>query len=674
MIKTRKTLALLLAAVMLFALAACGKADDQTPDGGVSPGGANPDVTYVLDDGKLTAGSPLTVQVEKSADSEFTTGFSVEITPHYFGGKILAKITFDESTYTAGGVSGDRAEQFFENHAKVEAAEDALNAQLSDILTGKSTAAVSGTGLFTVLTDALAAAGYSLPAEFSADAVKEYVPDEVPDEVPDNSDELIASLADTDVVYGYMNIPYADFYAAEGVTHDVDAVTTASTSMWTGSLASGSYTTYRGGEEEYGAILGLRFPVKLTAGDYRGIAANIGALRSAVKPVNMYNPDSKAYDIPVVDEWSYALTGATVTAPAAFKTVTLSGGKPQFSKVEGASYGIDESVYTSVHLKVADETQYGEYELDFTLDNDNTFPIDGTGVAGIRNDDGTEVGIKLENGTSENFRIIGVLVKTDGGVYAMRQMENLWWGSRYGLEISWSAGITEFVHSTSVLDTTHYVSTMGETLQSVVFITEKGYFEFEWEQYFPYILDGRSYTLNAESALASGGATAVAVSGLPSDFAAEYSVSGLDGAAVAGGRLTWNAGSAKPGNYTLAATDGSGRYAGITAAFTLTTDATPAAWDGAKLIPADGATADELSAFVNAISNVSVNGKDYSAAGRGATVVINADGTVNLDAGLTTDRTTGEVSGTSIFADSGDYAIVITATGYNKTLEFTFTK
>ena len=54
-----------------------------------------------------------------------------------------------------------------------------------------------------------------------------------------------------------------------------------------------------------------------------------------------------------------------------------------------------------------------------------------------------------------------------------------------------------------------------------------------------------------------------------------------------------------------------------------------------------------------------MNGKEYAASGKGAVKLINADGTL--------------VTTADALKAEGTYNIVVTATGYNKTLEFTYT-
>ena len=77
------------------------------------------------------------------------------------------------------------------------------------------------------------------------------------------------------------------------------------------------------------------------------------------------------------------------------------------------------------------------------------------------------------------------------------------------------------------------------------------------------------------------------------------------------------------------------------------------------LVAAKDVQADDFANFVKNIQKVSVNGKEYAASGKGAVKLINADGTL--------------VTTADALKAEGTYNIVVTATGYNKTLEFTYT-
>ena len=71
----------------------------------------------------------------------------------------------------------------------------------------------------------------------------------------------------------------------------------------------------------------------------------------------------------------------------------------------------------------------------------------------------------------------------------------------------------------------------------------------------------------------------------------------------------------------------------LVAEFTVNTDKMPAAYDSkaGKLVAADGATADELSAYIKSISKVKVDDKEYAASGRGAKVIVKEDGSVEFE-------------------------------------------
>ena len=111
----------------------------------------------------------------------------------------------------------------------------------------------------------------------------------------------------------------------------------------------------------------------------------------------------------------------------------------------------------------------------------------------------------------------------------------------------------------------------------------------------------------------------------------------------------------KVGNYTLTVSDKAGKYADLTASFTLTTEDMPAAYNGdydsPALVVAEGYSADDLSAYIKNITSVSVDGKEYAASGRGAVVIVKEDGTIDMS--------------TAPFKDAKDsYDIVVKATGY----------
>lgn len=467
-------------------------------------------------------------------------------------------------------------------------------------------------------------------------------------------------------LYGMMSIPYADFYAAEGIAADtVDAVTTASTNKWGGTMTEGSYKTDFDAENgSYGAILGVTYAVAITQEDLARVQENLDALRAeATGSVKIY--DGEGYNTPVSDTVSYEFTALEET-PAAYKVVSFDeNGKLCFSKIVGETYDVDESEYADdLNVDVGEATKYGEYQLNWNVNNNNNFPVSGSGMVGVDNQTGEEVGILLADGSRAVFQLRGALLVTDGAnnggvetVYAMRQMENIWVGARYGLELAWSAGVTQTVHGASILDTVHYVSTMGETVKQVILIGDDGYYVFDWEVYLPYVLSSDAYTLAVEDAAVDAAEVGFTAE-MPDDFDASYAVKGLE-AEFEDDHLHFK--SAAPGSYTLTVSDKSGRYASVSASFVLSTEEMPVQYDAESnaLVLAEGAEQEAMDNYLANVSKVSVNGTDYSASGRGSVKIVGEGGVIDTTA--------------KAFEGAGTYEIVVKATGYKTQLEFTVT-
>ena len=181
------------------------------------------------------------------------------------------------------------------------------------------------------------------------------------------------------------------------------------------------------------------------------------------------------------------------------------------------------------------------------------------------------------------------------------------------------------------------------------------------DTYVPYKFNTSDFKV--ENADVTLGSVKVTLPTLPEGYDAEYAVEGLTNVSVENGTLKYNATGAKPGQYTLNVTDKSSKYAPFSASFTLTTDNVVAAYNNnvkaPALVAAKDVQADDFANFVKNIQKVSVNGKEYTASGKGAVKLINADRTL--------------VTTADALKAEGTYNIVVTATGYNKTLEFTYT-
>ncbi len=175
---------------------------------------------------------------------------------------------------------------------------------------------------------------------------------------------ISASAAD-ELIYGTMNIPYTEFYAAEmgSSADEVDAVTSATKNKvlmnGEGQLFEG---TYNNGED---TILGVTYPVAVSQADLDALGEN-----------------------------NYGFT-ALANAPEAYKTVTVSNGKAIFSAVQDA-----EPETADLGVKLSTETPWGDYLIDLT---------------------------EQPEGFDTKYR--GALLKTaDGKTYAMRHEQNIWRG------------------------------------------------------------------------------------------------------------------------------------------------------------------------------------------------------------------------------------------------------
>ena len=420
------------------------------------------------------------------------------------------------------------------------------------------------------------------------------------------------------VEYVLMNIPYADFYASElNNSVAVDSVSSATLNKTrTSSLVGGSYHVSQGGED----ITGIVFPVKVPEGmdlskfkqvtDSDSVTISV-TNRGQTKETTYTGKDALFENA----SYSYYVLSE---APSYYKEATVdASGNVSFGKVQGTVNKV-----SGVTGKFKTTSKYGDYQLN----------LDGI--------------------TFDTDEISAVVFSTkEGHDYGMRHLENVWRGN----EIAWCTGFTTSVHGCPT-SSEHYAQMMGETIDKVTYYTTNGIYEMDLDDI--YVPVKTSATLSVDNALVKSGETKVNFENLPSDYDAEYSVEGLD-AKVENGVLKFN--NAAKGKYTLVVKDKKGKYADMSADFMLQTEDMPATYDAEKtaLVTAEGFKAEDLQEYVKSITSVSVNGTSYAASGRGATVIVNEDGSIKTDA--------------APFANgAGDYQIVVSATGY-KDLEFTYT-
>ena len=422
--------------------------------------------------------------------------------------------------------------------------------------------------------------------------------------------------------YVLMNIPYSEFYKAD-VNNDVPVDVFSSATLnktRTASLAGGSYHEKEDGSQ----IDGITFPVKVDKdvdlSKYKQVtedsSVDITVTNRGQTSTTTYKGKDALFQSAT---YSYYVLNE---APDYYKEVSVdSNGNLVFGKTVGDETKIESGVTPELQTK----SSYGDYQLNLDGLADTIVP-------------GTDT-------------VYGVIVSTDQNDYGMRHLENIWRVT----ELAWCTGFTESVHGCPT-SSDHYKAMMGQTIRKVTYYTSKGIYEIPMDVYVPVKFN---YTLGVENASITSGQTKVTVEGLPSDYAAEYSVEGLEGVSVNDGTLSFS--NAEKGKYTLKISDKNGKYADLTTDFELYTEAMPAVYDAdnTKLVKSADATDDDFADYIKSITKVNVNGKDYAASGRGAVTIINEDGTINTEA--------------APFAEGDSFEITVTATGY-KALSFTYEK
>ena len=422
-------------------------------------------------------------------------------------------------------------------------------------------------------------------------------------------------------VYVLMNIPYDKFYAAEG-DDDADAVTSATLNKTRSSLAAGSYHVNSDGSD----ITGIVYPVKLSDASALDKLTQVTDSSKVDITVSMkgkettttYEGKDALFESP---SYAYYILSET---PSYYKEATVNAdGSLSFGKAEGTKV----QTLSNVTADFRTSSKYGDYQM-----NLSELPEDIKTVYGV---------------------VIGT---KEGDSYGLRHVENIWKISK----LAWSTGFTTEVHGSPV-QYKDYVSMMGQTINKVTYYTNAGIYEIPMSVYVPVKFDG---SVEVADAKASSGETKVTLNNLPSDYEAEYSVEGLENVKVENSVLTYTATDAKVGKYTLKVTDKSGKYADISADFTLTTEVTPITYDSTQkaLVPSDGYSADDVAAYVKNITSVSVDGKAYAASGKGAVKIINEDGTINTEAAPFADAKEGQ-----------EFEIEVTAAGYENNYKFTYT-
>ena len=412
------------------------------------------------------------------------------------------------------------------------------------------------------------------------------------------SDQVSAEQTEGEA-YVLMNIPYDDFYKAELKNNDVkvDAFTSATLNKSrTAGMMNGNSAYHT--DVEGTNLAGVTFPVKVSdlalLKDQKKVtdddSVTITVTNRGQTASNTYTGKDS-----LIENASYSYYVLS-EVPSYYKELTVNeDGSFTFSDVKGAQ---EKTVEATAELKT--QSSYGDYQLDI---NNETFS-------------------SLINTSTD--KIYGATVNTtDGTEYGMRHLENIW----RGYELAWCTGFTTSVHGCPT-SSEHYKSMMGKTIDSVTYYTDKGIITFD-------VNDEKVLTKTGVTAKVAGihttdtEATVTLDGTLPEGFAAKYAVDGTE-VVYADGKIT--TGTLEAGSHTLVISDTNGEYAPIQATFSVKEAAVPAVYDSEnnKLVPVEGATEEQLSAYIKTITAVTVGDKTYQATGRGAKVIVKEDGTLDL--------------------------------------------
>lgn len=466
--------------------------------------------------------------------------------------------------------------------------------------------------------DKLTAAKEALAAKESQEAV-----DQAAKALTDAVGALVKKTPEVQKeVYVLMNIPYADFYKADGVA-GADAVSSATKQKTRASLAAGSYHVNSDGSD----ITGVTFPVKISDASVLEKYTQVTDESEVTITTNIKGKENtvtyKGQDA-LFESASYSYYTLSDT-PSYYKEATVNeDGSLSFSKVKGE----EPTTLTNAKTEFSTSSRYGDYQLDITSDD-------------------------LKNVNT----VYGVVVSTEeGSSYGLRHVENIWKKT----ELAWSTGFVTESHG-NTLDSKDYASMMGQTINKVTYYTDACIYEIPMNQKVQTKYGGEisvaDASVNAEN-------TIITVSGLPSDFAEEYTINGLDADAYS---VEINTEGKTPkrtikfnkeiekGRYTVTLNDKNGNYAPISTTFNAYTETMPAKYNendkDPAVVKADGVDEEEFQTYLKNITSVTVNGKEYAASGKKAVKLITEDGKLDLSQDAFKDAKAGEAFAVTIAED-----------------------
>ena len=417
-----------------------------------------------------------------------------------------------------------------------------------------------------------------------------------------------SSSSRSDYSYVLMNIPYGEFYKAELNENAaaVDAVSSATKNKTRiGTLAGGSYHVNPDGSD----ITGVTYPVRVKTSDLSGLkkvtdsdSVSITVNKKGKDETSTYTGKEALFESA---SYSYYALSST---PSYYKEATLTDGKWSFGKATGAA-----SEDTATIAKFKTSGHHADYEMKVESD-------------------------KITKG-QKVYAV--VLTDTDGNTYGLHHVTEIWRATELGFE------------SDSAL--------VGKTISAVTYYTDDGVIKLKLAEklYVPHIAkDAKAEVAKFD---ADAKETTLTLSGVPEDFAQNVKVP--DGMSYADGKIKF--GSALPGSYTVTVSDAKGKYADVTASFTVSTSKAAAKYDASSvaLKKADSAEDADFTNFLKNITSVKVGDKKYAATDKDAVTIIKKDGAIDEDA---------KSNNEALFADGKEKTLTVSAAGYPD-LTFSYT-
>lgn len=387
-----------------------------------------------------------------------------------------------------------------------------------------------------------------------------------------------SSSSRSDYSYVLMNIPYGEFYKAELGENAaaVDAVSSATKNKTrNASLAGGSYHVNRDGSD----ITGVTYPVRVKTSDLSSLKQVTDSDSVSITVINKkgenetttYNGRDALFENA---SHSYYVLSST---PSYYKEATLTDGKWTFGKATGA---VSEDTATISKFKAPGN--HAKYEM--TVENDKI--------------------------TKDKKVYAVVLTTTDGNTYGLHHVTEIWHVAKLGFKAD--------------------PALVGKTISTVTYYTNDGIIKLNLakNQYVPHIAEGAKAEVAEHSADAES--TKLTLSGFPKDF--EQKVKVPEGMTYSNDTITFN--SALPGSYTVTVSDAKGKYADVTASFTVSTSKTVAQYDesNVSLKAVKGVNDAALENYLKNITSVKVGDNEYAATGKKAVTIINSNGYLDLTA------------------------------------------